>query len=177
MQRRTFIAGLGVLAAGGSAVLGTSAVSSVTAERNITATVAGDGKAYLEIQKGTANGFAVENLDGEFRVSLADDPDGGNGLNEDAVSSFDDVFRINNTGEENLKVHIEDAKDRIEFYFGEDAAGSNYGDDTTATAILEPGAEPLKVGVRVDLRDVAAGGVFGGDDDFTIYAEDGETNA
>ncbi|MUV58424.1 DUF1102 domain-containing protein [Halogeometricum sp. CBA1124] len=177
MQRRTFIGGLGVLAAAGSAVFGTAAVSNVTAERNITASVAGDGSAYLEIREGAANGFAVENLDGAFRLNFANDPDGGNGLNEDAVSSFDDAFRINNTGDETLAVHIEDAKDRIEFYFGEDASDGDYGNDTTVTTTLEPGDDPLMVGVRIDLRDVAAAGVFAGDDDFTIVAEDVDDNA
>jgi hypothetical protein len=45
------------------------------------------------------------------------------------------------------------------------------------TTTLEPGDDPLMVGVRIDLRDVAAAGVFAGDDDFTIVAEDTDSNA
>lgn len=176
MQRRTFIGGIGVLAAGGSAVFGTSAVSSVTAERNITVTVVGDGSAYLQIREGEANGFAVENLDGQFRLSFGNDPSGGDGLNEDSVSSFDDAFRINNTGTETLSVHIEDVKDRIEFYFGEDVSDGDDGNDRTTTETLGPGDDPLRVGVRIDVRDADAAEVFGGDDDFTIVAEDAKSN-
>jgi hypothetical protein len=175
MKRRKFIAGLGVLSAGGSAVLGTSAVSSVTAQRNIGGTVAGDKSAYLKIQKGSNNGFAVKNLDGQFRLGFNDDPDGGNGLNPDAVSSFDDVFQILNTGSETLLVHIEDSKDRIEFYFGESASDGTFKDSDTAKVALGPGAEKLRVGVRIDLRGLtAASGVFEGDNDFTIVAEDAD---
>jgi hypothetical protein len=178
MKRRTLLLGMGSLAASGAVALGTGSVSSVRAERNITGRVAGDGRAYLEFRAGDANGFAVENLDGEMRLAFNNDPSGGNGLNRDSVSSFDDAFRLNNTGTEDLRVFIEDSKDRVEFYFAEQISDEGAGDDDTERATLAPGADPLSVGVRIDLRDVAPSNVFGGaDDDFTVVAEDAAENA
>jgi hypothetical protein len=175
MQRRTLLLGVGSLAASGAVALGTGSISNVRAQRNITARVAGDGSAYLQFQDGSANGFAVENLGSEMRLAFNNDPNGGNGLNEDAVSSFDDVFRLNNTGSENLSVYIEDTKGRVEFYFNEQASDGSLGDNDTETVTLAPGGAPLRVGVRIDLRDVSVSDVFdGSDDDFTVVAEDAD---
>ena len=174
MQRRTWLIGIGSLAAGGAVVTGTGSVSTVRARRNVTGRIAGDGQAYVEFRGNGANGFAVENLGGEMRLEFDNRPDGGNGLNPDAVSTFDDAFRLNNTGRETLAVHIEDDKDRVEFYFGESISDGSTNDDQTTTATLIPGGSPLRVGVRVDLRNTTAQSVFGGDDDFVVVAEDAE---
>lgn len=177
MRRRTILLGVGSLAAGGAAVMGTGSVSTVRAQRNVTGRIAGDGQAYVEFRGNGANGFAVENLGGEMRLDFDGRPDGGNGLNPDAVSTFDDAFRLNNTGRETLAVHIEDTNDRVEFYFGESISDGSASNDRTTTAPLAPGGSPLRVGVRVDLRNTTAQSVFDGDDDFVIVAEDATTNA
>lgn len=142
------------------------------AQRRVTAQTAGDGQAYLEFQGGATNGFAVENLGGEAVLSFDSRPRGGNGLNPDAVSTFDDVLRLNNTGASVLELSITDTQERVEFYFGEEVSDGSLTDDDTATARLAPGSEPLRVGVRIDLQDTTATAVFGDDDNFTIVAED-----
>jgi hypothetical protein len=172
MRRRRLLIGLGSIAAGGATLFGTGAVSSVEAERNVTGQVVGDGSAYLTIEQGEDHGFAVENTDGEFRIGLTGDPDGGSGPNPDSVNTFDDVFRIRNTGPERLDVHLEDSNDRLGFYFGESPDDAGFTDGRTETITVDPAGEAV-VGLWVDLRDVGTGTVFGAEDeDFTIYAED-----
>jgi hypothetical protein len=168
--------GLGSIAAGGATLVGSGAVSSVTAERNVTGRVVGDGSAYLQIEKGEDHGFAVENLDGEFRVAFDDDPDAGeeNGLNPDSVNTFDDVFRIRNTGPEDLRISIEESIDRLGFYFGEEPNDGVYDDGSTGEVVLDSGKEAV-VGLWVDLRDVGTGDVLAGSgEDFVVYARDAD---
>jgi hypothetical protein len=106
-------------------------------------------------------------------VGFNNDPGGGNGLNPDSVNTFDDVFRVRNTGPESLNVRIEDSNDDLGFYFGEEPNDGTFGDDSTGSVQVES-AEEAVVGVWTDLRDVGTGGVFDTQgEDFTIYAEDG----
>ncbi len=49
MQRRNFILGLGTATAGGSALLGSGAFTSVSADRDISVNVAGDNSAFLRM--------------------------------------------------------------------------------------------------------------------------------
>jgi hypothetical protein len=175
MKRRNILVTIGSIAAGGATFVGTGAVSSMEAERNVTARVVGDKSAYVAIKEGADHGFAAENTDGEFRVGFNNDPDGGDGLNPDSVNTFDDVFRIRNTGPEDLRVSIEDSNDRLGFYFGEEPNDGVFGDDSTGNVVIDSGQEAV-VGVWVDLRNVTGtGGVFGGSgEDFTIYARDAD---
>jgi hypothetical protein len=177
MRRRSLIVTLGSIAAGAATVAGTGAVSTMRAERNVTGRVVGDRSAYVSIEPGEDHDFAVDNLDGEFRVAFDNDPTGGAGLNPDSINSFDDVFRVRNTGEEELNVYIEDSQPDLGFYFGEGSNDPTQGEPgqagSTETIRVGPARQAV-VGVWVDLRDQGPGSVFNGDsEDFTIYAEDG----
>jgi hypothetical protein len=173
MKRRNMIVTIGSIAAGGATFVGTGAVSSMEAERNVTGRVVGDKSAYVAIREGADHGFAAENTDGEFRVGFDNDPDGGDGLNPDSVNTFDDVFRIRNTGPEKLNVRIEDSNERLGFYFGEEPNDGSFENASTGTVGLESAQEAV-VGVWADLRDVGTGDVFDTQgEDFTVYAEDG----
>jgi hypothetical protein len=173
MNRRNLLIGLGSIAAGGATFVGTGAVSSVEAQRGVTGRVVGDGSAYLSIEPGADHGFAVENTDGEFYVAFDNDPDGGDGLNADSVNTFDDVFRIRNTGPEALGVYVADSHPRLGFYFGEAANDGSPTDSETGVVTVDPAQEAV-VGMWVDLRDRQSADVLGtGDDeDFTIHAVD-----
>lgn len=134
MRRRKLLIGLGSLAAGSAATVGTGALSSITAERDITGRVVGDEKAYLEI-----NGFDDDGLEhswmiektssGQFALNVGEDPDydkyDGNtgigneeaeGLNQNAVSTFDEVFRVHNDGHETMDVFFRDTPNWLSFY-------------------------------------------------------------
>ena len=205
------------LAAGGAATMGTGALSSVEAERNIRGRVVGDERAYLELNgfDTTENSYAIETSDNEMLLDFDQDPDYtvfdsddnttdpdptdpdkdlGNdeaeGLNPDAISRFDDVFRIQNDGTEKLDVYITDNLDKVTWYTGGDPTDSLEGSDSSVTLApfdeaadtdddgdpegsSDPAASEVNVGVEIDLTGVTStGDVFNGDDKFTIIAEE-----
>ncbi|RLM54013.1 hypothetical protein DVK02_11340 [Halobellus sp. Atlit-31R] len=147
MQRRKLLIGMASLAAGGAATVGTGALSSVQAQRKINGTIVGDEKAYLEINgyDTSENSFAVETSGNELSLNFGRDGDYdkfndsntvGNdeaeGLNPDAISSFDRVFRIQNDGTEPLHVYIEDSLEDVSWY-GTRADGESYPNDGEPT--------------------------------------------
>jgi len=87
-NRRKFIAGLGALATGSAAAMGTGAFSSVRAERTISVETAGDVNAYLGLD---ASGESMlSRLAALLNSSLMGSNSGqdGNGLNANADSVF-----------------------------------------------------------------------------------------
>ena len=66
MKRRQFILGTGAAAAGGSALLGSGAFSSVEAERDVTVEVADDADGYLGLEPsdGPNSEYATVDSDG-----------------------------------------------------------------------------------------------------------------
>ena len=93
-NRRKFIAGLGALATGSAAAMGTGAFSSVSANRNIAAATIGDASANLGLE--SKSDYAT--YDGkELELSF------GN-LNEDAESRFYNTFWIRNNGSNDVSV-------------------------------------------------------------------------
>lgn len=217
MQRRKLLIGMASIAAGGAATVGTGALSSIQAQRTISGKVVGDEKAYLEINgyDTSGNSFAVETSNNQLALDFDADPDYdeydesnsslGNeeafGLNPDAVSSFDRVFRIQNDGTEPLAVYIEDSLDAVSWYGTKNDSedGEPPVDPTTNGDSIEgrgnavtlqpfddaeedddtdndPVSAELDVGVVIDLTGrTSTGEVFGNNNNFTIYADD--TNA
>ena len=94
MQRRKFLLGMGSLAAGGAAAMGTSATSMVRANRSVSASVTGDANANLGlVPKSQHAGYEDNELTLYF-----------NSLNEDANTRFENIFWIRNNGNQNLSV-------------------------------------------------------------------------
>jgi hypothetical protein len=130
MDRRKFLTAMGSLAAGSAAALGTGAFTSVTAERDATVKVAGDGQAYIKLVPGNDNGtpsnpsgpnaaYADYNDDGELELNFDDMASGvgGDGANPNAVTDVDEVFYIANQGTQDVGVWIEDSgSDAVTFY-------------------------------------------------------------
>ena len=122
MERRKFVVGLGSLAAGGAAAMGTGAVSQFNSgDRTIEAEIVGDQRAYVALQKpdnglsddgGTRNGNFVEFSGSPGKLELdftsanptsarSGDPQEGNSLGGDGVNPgstyyFDGTFEIRN---------------------------------------------------------------------------------
>ncbi|WP_435065559.1 hypothetical protein [Halobaculum sp. EA56] len=189
MERRKFVVGLGSLAAGGAAAMSTGAVSSFEAERAITGRTVKDSEANLQFRPGNQHGGKAEfanvgDSGGELELALKFPS-----LNPDAFQAFDDVFKITNTGPEDLEVGIYDAMEDVAFYFGEDLPGSAGGlFSKTAGPVSLPSGGTAYVGVTIDTRDDGNAdddldytnddGMFtgtdgiGGDDDFLVQASE-----
>lgn len=118
MNRRQFVVGIGALAGGGGALVGSGAFTSVDADRTAAVAVAEEDEAYLTItpSPNTANGaFAgqtpsnngeVINLDFNEEIPTNANPVGGKGVGQSSVYEFDDVFRIQNQGTQAVYVNI-----------------------------------------------------------------------
>lgn len=128
MKRRTLL-GLGATL-GGAAMLGTSAFSSIRAERTLRVEVVGDRSAFLQIEpcqneeadpseddsqensEGSESGisaseFVVER-DGTIAIDLTEDNDNvdGEGVTEDSLWRFPNAFRITNQGTQAVHVDL-----------------------------------------------------------------------
>lgn len=169
MQRRKLLTGLGMLAAGGAATVGTGAFTSAEASRSVTVTVEGDADAYLSLDAlGTDdtanNGFATQSGDG-ISIDINDvgsvtDPADGVGLN--SVYEFDKLFQVENQGTQEIEFEIETLSGddfgsnvgedelTVEFYTGSDADNPLDGDPVTLGT-----GDSKNIGVKVDTEDLS----------------------
>ncbi|WP_144050405.1 hypothetical protein [Halorubrum persicum] len=107
-NRRKFIAGLGALATGSAAAMGTGAFSSVRAERAINVSTAGDSGAYLGLDASTSV-YAKETGDTlELQFDGSNSNQNGNGLNANADTTFTNVMRIENNGTNTVRLQLGD---------------------------------------------------------------------
>ncbi|UWG49266.1 DUF1102 family protein (plasmid) [Halalkaliarchaeum sp. AArc-CO] len=109
MERRKFVIGLGSLAAGGAAAMGSGAFSMATVQRDVTVQTTGDANAVVglyPIEGGTGdNNTNTDGSDGDYaeisnrtlEVTLDE-------LNKDADFTFQDVFTIVNEGTETVNL-------------------------------------------------------------------------
>lgn len=115
MRRRNFIVGLGATAAGGTAVLGSGAFSSVEAERTVTAETADDDEAYLQFDPTPYKGRASLTLDDHddsevliFRIPGADEDDVlRDGVGLDSQYFFGKLVDVRNAGTQEIEVTTE----------------------------------------------------------------------
>jgi hypothetical protein len=154
MQRRKFVIGLGSLAAGGAAVIGTGAQSQEAAYRDARFVIEPDSTSpYLKLdapdtlENGEYASGSNENSGDKLILTFNDEAEVmGDGLNANAEHWFDEVFRVTNHGANTLQVHIDDdaldntlaSKDlseRVVFYQGQakngnpdEATSGNIGD-------------------------------------------------
>ena len=106
MERRKFVIGLGSLAAGGAAAMGSGAFSSARAERNITVETAGDVDAYLGLDASESVYAEQTNNTLELQFDGSNSGQNGDGLNANADTVFQNVFRIENQGTNEIRVQI-----------------------------------------------------------------------
>lgn len=104
-KRRKFLAGLGALASGSAAAVGTGAFTSVEAERNIDIETAGDESALLQIMPN-------DSYDGDYSEYLTwTDEDllkiDVNKANKDAVTTLKNLIEVRNTGNSDLTLFID----------------------------------------------------------------------
>ncbi|MFW5950324.1 MAG: hypothetical protein ACOCR6_03135, partial [archaeon] len=158
MQRRKYLIGIGSLAAGSAAALGTGAFTSVTAERAVDIQVAGDADAFLALDRTShpnSQDYIHKNGD-QITLALDETKGGGSGFNEDADTRIDDVLRVTNQGTQTINFWVTFSggtdfdNDNLYFYPAgdtEDKLNDGEGGDTVLG--LTPG-ESAKIGVYVD---------------------------
>lgn len=114
MERRKFVIGMGSLAAGGAAALGTGAFGSADAERNARVQVVGDSSAYLQMTEGPHTTDVVRQVsDDELSFDLgADSGHGGSGMNQNGGIEWTDVVTVKNAGAQTVwfGVDLEEVK-------------------------------------------------------------------
>jgi hypothetical protein len=181
MQRRKFVVGLGSLAAGGAATMGTGAFTTArTGDRSVAVTTEGDSESFLSVFPSIAEEAASgpepgKNANGRY-ASLTGDPGTielhfnekasgtfptGDGINEGSVYTFDDVFRIRNdsavnggpTGptEVDIFLNASDAPNGMKFYEGDDPSNSIQGPKNAQAR--NSGQAGLQIGVEITEED------------------------
>ena len=158
-----------VLAA--SMVMATGAFSTVTAERSVDVQVTGDKSAFLAMQpsEGENSDYASTNGNDEIAIDLSSDAGGdvtGEGVNPDAVTSFDNVFTLTNQGSQSVDVWIEDGSDQVDFYAGE---SKDRLDSQGESVSIDPG-ETKHVGIVVNALDEGPGSIISGEDNVIVHA-------
>ncbi|WP_157884784.1 hypothetical protein [Halorubrum aethiopicum] len=110
-NRRKFIAGLGALATGSAAAVGTSAFSQTSVERTASVATVGDRDAYLSLTP--TSQYAKVPSDGTLELNFAGGGGGGleqngKGLNQNGITQFTDIFSIENQGTNQVAIFIDD---------------------------------------------------------------------
>ncbi len=165
MKRRNFLIGASGTALGGSALLGSGAFSRVESQRAVTIQVAEDPNAYVGLDGcDTPHGDNYVSLDekGHLTVDIGENPNGGEGVNSDSYTWFDNVFEVCNQGKEDTCLYVyesddwpmtDDGEPRVDFYLGDDRETSILGADNAA--LLELG-ECSCVGIRTATHSLDA---------------------
>jgi len=102
MNRRNVLIGLGTVAAGGGAILGTGAFSTVEAERTVDLQTSGDGSA--QVQLSISGGLAGSNGNDTISINEQD-------INADAITKYPGALEITipqSTEGDTYEVEIED---------------------------------------------------------------------
>jgi hypothetical protein len=118
MDRRKFLIGLGSLAATGAAAMGTSAFTSVSAQRSVSVTLADDSNAFLGLEAGDSG--LVTNAGGTLELNIDGTNASGSGANMNAVTTIGDpdnpedeyAFKIMNQGTQSVMF-------KMNYYFEE----------------------------------------------------------
>ncbi len=125
MERRKFLFGIGTVAAGGAAAMGTGAFTSVSANRSLTIETADDADALLALEaEATPNGNEYVDENGgaiSIDISTAD----GDGVNDDARTIVRNLFQATNNGTQNVYVWAEGLPEGVSM-FHDDDSGENY---------------------------------------------------
>jgi hypothetical protein len=119
MQRRKLLAAMGSLAAGGAATIGTGAFTSVSANRDVSVSVADDSQAYLRIRKAresnnsggnritpNADEYVTVN-NGQVGLDFTKTDEGADGINKNATTIIDNLLQIQNQGTQEVIVAYE----------------------------------------------------------------------
>lgn len=179
MKRRNLLIGMGSIAAGSAATLGTGAFTTATAERTVDVNVASDQSGFVTIQALNET-YASETGDGQLELDF--NPDSGvgvgdntpQGLNADATFNFDEVFRIaNEAAQGDMRVVIEatgfelesleltaDGSDSGNLSSGKSLRAADYSDVDNIPKLFQP--DMVDVNITIETKDDQTMGDVGG---------------
>ena len=149
MKRRQLLL-VGGASVAGSAVVGSSAFSSVDADRDITIAIESDSDAYLKFEA-VDDRYASVREDGLLELSFDQETDSdGKGLGTDAVYEFTNLFDVVNHGNKDVRIFGK--------YEGSELSDLQITDEETLTEsnrseLITPG-ESLRLSVLIDTTDV-----------------------
>jgi PKD repeat protein len=129
-----------------SAITGSGAFTSVSAERAVSVSVAGDRAAYLALSPSNApDGEYARISGGELELVFDGSASNvaGDGLNPDATTGFSNVFNVTNQGTQPVELSIDDGSPQATFSVGDTRI-----DDESGTVVLEPG-ETVQVDITL----------------------------
>ena len=166
MNRRNVLIGLGAVAAGGGAALGTGAFSQVQADRTVNVGVSNDAGALLQISEGAGAsgvvGLESDSGDGNASIITFDEQN----LNADAITTYENALEVANDGEETgatLKVSSSESTiDTSVMTF--EIGGTDITDN--AKTISDDPSSPTSVDISIDLTGTNSTSDIDGDVQF-----------
>ena len=183
MKRRKFIAGAGGVSLGGSGLIGSGAFSRTESNRQLSVQVAEDDNAYLGLEPcDSLNGdnFVAKDEHGHIEIDMSPEntvPAGGEGINSNSESFFDDVLQIRNQGKEKACVWIdadvhfdETSVPVIDFYVIDDDGNQRSIRGVEQSVGLDVG-QAFCVGIRTYTKNLSEGDTLLKDDEVTINAD------
>ena len=171
VERRKFVLGVGALAAGGAAAMGSGAFDSASLnDRNADIEVTADQYAFLALRTtGSADsGKYASYEDDRLSINLDGDASGGGGgVAENSDYYFDSLFEIVNQGSEEATITIDgagsgDAGKRLKWVY------ENGNSSAVSGNSIAPG-EKIVVSLELSVRGKEAGTQIS--DKFTINAQ------
>ena len=108
---------MGALASGAAAGIGTGAFTSVSANRALTVQTKDDSNALLGIKSTGSNNASeyVDNSGNNVSIDISSD-DGGNGVNDDAITIIRDLLKITNQGSQKVYVWFDGVPDGVSIF-------------------------------------------------------------
>lgn len=168
MNRRNFVIGLGAASASGSALIGSGAFTSVSAERDITVNVADDADALLGLDPDSLDNsaYATES-DGVIGINISSSNGSfdGEGISPFALTTLEEVIEVINQGTQEVAVSIASSDPSLADLDGDfELFATDPDDGTDERANLREGTEiddlqvigpgkSFALGVEVDARD------------------------
>lgn len=186
MDRRKFLVGVGGASIGGSALVGSGAFTQTASQRQVTIDIAHDRDAYVGLDRceNSPNNSYIEFDDGHLGINMSpENPTGagGEGVNSDSLSHFDEVFEICNQGKQkacfwiDADIATEHSLPLVDFYLRDvefDNGSTDYwsllGEEGAIG--LYPG-ECVCVGVRTYTKMLSAGDQLVEDEEVVITAD------
>ena len=159
MNRRAALLGVGGVVAGGGALLGTGAFTTVEAERTVSVETAGDADAFLGIAPfpDSANAdYVTVPEDGTVEIDITGEGTDavGEGVNENAITAIDRLLEVTNNGTQSVAVGFNNQYAIEEGDYAAPPGGWGYAisDDESAVAVIW--ASPLPSDMDKSLEEV-----------------------
>jgi hypothetical protein len=150
-------------------LVGSSAFTTVSAERTVSVNVSEDSSALLELTPHSgANGDYAKQTGGELEISFDDVP--ATGVNQNANTTLSKVFNVTNQGTQTVDVYIGKSGPNASLVTFEDASGAQI-DGGVNNAVSVPVGDTVQVTIVVNTTNQ---NLSGGDtilNSITINAE------